>query len=293
MINQNFGQFAYFGSSRLSIIVLNRLLEKNIKPTIIITTVDKLVGRKQVLTPNIVKIWANENNIPVLTPEKLNEDFINNFEKICIKEKIDYFLVASYNKIIPKKLVEMPRFGILNIHPSLLPKYRGPSPLGSAILADDKNTGVTIMKIDNEMDHGPIIATTEVNIEEWMIYEDYEEMMAKIGADLFTNTISDYLSGKIIPKEQDHSKASYTKKFEKEDGLILLNDDQRKNWLKYLAFHSWPQVYFILKNNGREIRVKVTDAKFENNKFIPLKVIPEGSKEMTFEAFKNGYKLDF
>lgn len=292
-MNQNFGQFAYFGSSRLSVIVLDRLLEKNIKPNIIITTVDKLVGRKQILTPNVVKVWANEHNIPVLTPEKLNEDFVNNFEQICKKENINYFLVASYNKIIPKRLVEMPQFGILNIHPSLLPKYRGASPLGSAILADDKNTGVTIMKIDNEMDHGPIIAIKEVKIDEWIIYEDYEEMMAKIGADLFTKIIPEYLSGKIVPQEQDHQRASYTKKFEKEDGLISLHDDQRKNWLKYLAFHSWPQVYFILKNNDREIRVKITDAKFENDKFIPLKVVPEGSKEMTFESFRNGYKLDF
>ena len=94
-MNQNFGQFAYFGSSRLSVIVLDRLLEKNIKPNIIITTVDKLVGRKQILTPNVVKVWANEHNIPVLTPEKLNEDFVNNFEQICKKENINYFLVAS------------------------------------------------------------------------------------------------------------------------------------------------------------------------------------------------------
>ena len=292
-MEQNFGKFAYFGSSRLSVIVLDRLLEKNIKPNIIVTTVDKLVGRKQILTPNVVKVWANEHNIPVLDPEKLNDEFIDKFEQICKTENIEYFLVASYNKIIPKKLVEMPKFGILNIHPSLLPKYRGPSPLGSAILADDKNTGDTIMKIDNEMDHGPIVAVKEVHIEEWMIYEDYEEMMAKIGADLFTDNISDYLSGKIIPEEQDHTKASYTKKFEKEDGLISLQDEQRKNWLKYLAFHSWPQVYFILKNNEKEMRIKITEAKFENYKFIPLKVIPEGSKEMTFEAFKNGYKLDY
>lgn len=292
-MEQNFGKFAYFGSSRLSVIVLDRLLEKNIKPNIIVTTVDKLVGRKQILTPNVVKVWANEHNIPVLDPEKLNDEFIDKFEQICKTENIEYFLVASYNKIIPKKLVEMPKFGILNIHPSLLPKYRGPSPLGSAILADDKNTGVTIMKIDNEMDHGPIVAVKEVHIEEWMIYEDYEEMMAKIGADLFTDNISDYLSGKIIPEEQDHTKASYTKKFEKEGGLISLQDEQRINWLKYLAFHSWPQVYFILKNNEKEMRIKITEAKFENYKFIPLKVIPEGSKEMTFEAFKNGYKLDY
>jgi methionyl-tRNA formyltransferase len=292
-MEQNFGKFAYFGSSRLSVIVLDRLLKKNIKPNIIVTTVDKLVGRKQILTPNVVKVWANEHNIPVLDPEKLNDGFIDKFEQICKTENIEYFLVASYNKIIPKKLVEMPKFGILNIHPSLLPKYRGPSPLGSAILADDKNTGVTIMKIDNEMDHGPIVAVKEVHIEEWMIYEDYEEMMAKIGADLFTDNISDYLSGKIIPEEQDHTEASYTKKFEKEDGLISLQDEQRKNWLKYLAFHSWPQVYFILKNNEKEMRIKITEAKFENDKFIPLKVIPEGSKEMTFEAFKNGYKLDY
>ena len=282
-------KFAFFGSSKLSTIVLDELYKQNIVPSIVITTIDKPVGRKQILTPNIVKTWALDHKIPVLDPIKLNEEFITKFEEICKKEQVEIYLVASYSKIIPKKLVDLPQKGIVNIHPSLLPKYRGPSPLGSAILNDDKHTGVCLMKMDEEMDHGPIIACKEVEIDEWPVYEIYEENMAKIGAQLFIENLEKYFNGEIKTQNQDHTKATFTKKFEKSDGQIDLNDKPRNNWLKYCAFHEWPKTFFIHKHNNSEIRIKITDASFENGNFVIKKVIPEGSKEMTFDEFKRGY----
>ena len=283
-------KFAYFGSSRLSVIVLDELNSLGYVPSVIVTTIDKPVGRKQILTPNEVKVWGTNHNILVLDPAKLNDEFINNFKGLCQKDQIEVYLVASYSKIIPKALVNLPQKGILNIHPSLLPKYRGPSPLGSAILNDDKETGVCLMKIDEEMDHGPIVSCEKVHIDEWPVYEDYEEMMAKIGANLFAQNIEKYMRSEINLVEQNHSEASYTKKFTKDDGKIDLSATPRQNWLKYCAFHQWPQIYFIWKNKDRETRVKITDAIYSDDKFIIKKVIPEGSNEMDYEDFLRGYR---
>ncbi|MDQ2933359.1 MAG: methionyl-tRNA formyltransferase, partial [bacterium] len=132
-------RFAFFGSSRFSILVLNDFERAGYIPVCVVTTPDKPQGRKLVITPNVVKTWAVERNIAVYDPAKLDEEFIEKLKK----EVCDVFIVASYGKIIPALIIDLPRRKTLNIHPSLLPKYRGASPLQSAILDDAKATGVT------------------------------------------------------------------------------------------------------------------------------------------------------
>lgn len=320
--------FIFFGSSRLSVIVLDELSRLGLTPSLIITTANKPVGRSQTITPNIVKQWATEKKIPCLSPEKLDEEFVAALKKEMKKlngtgvygdgasvsetgtkqagkgevvsgaingsanngaEANLLFLVASFGKIIPNEIVNLPSKGTLNIHPSLLPKYRGPSPLPSVMLADDKQTGITIMKMDKEMDHGPIIAQKNITVTEWPTYEDFEEMMAKEGAELFAEILPKWLANEIKPVEQDHSVATYTKKITKADGLIDLASDPYMNFRKIQAFHEWPKAYFFLKHNGRDIRVKVTEATYEDGKLIVKKVIPEGAKEMAYEDFERGY----
>ena len=272
--------FTYFGSSRLSVIVLDELLKLNLKPGLIVTTPDKPQGRKLEIKPNIVKEWAIEHSIP----------FITDLKEIP-KENNELFIVASYGKIIPNEIIELPKHKTLNIHPSLLPQYRGASPLPTAILEDTKLTGVTIMQLDREMDHGPIVAQKTVEILSWPTYEEFEEMMAVLGARLLANILPDWITGKINPTEQDHSKATYTKKINKEDGLIDLKDpDQYKIFRKIQAYHEWPVAYFFIEHAGKQMRVKITEAKFDGSLIIK-KVIPEGKKEMTFESFKQGYKI--
>lgn len=278
--------FAFFGSSRLSIIVLDELKKLGLTPTFIITTPDKPQGRKLTMTPNVVKSWAAENSIEVLDPQKIDASFLT----ILKSKPVDVFVVASYGKLFPEELLYIPRRQTLNIHPSLLPQYRGASPLPTAMLDDTKRTGVSIMRLDKEMDHGPLVAQKETIISEWPTYEDFEERMAREGAQLLASILQDWVSGKIEEKEQDHAAATYTKKIVKEDALIDLSSDPYLNFRKIQAYHEWPQAYFLIDRADRSLRVKVTSASFKNGALTIEKVIPEGSKEMSYKDFASGYQ---
>jgi len=292
-------KFAFFGSSRLSVIVLDELEKAGLIPTCIVTTPDKPKGRKLTVTPNVVKEWAMKKKIRIYDPAKLDSAFI----EMLRNEACDVFIVASYGKIIPKAIINLPPHKTLNIHPSLLPQYRGPSPLPSAMLDDAKRTGVTIIRLDEQMDHGPIVAQEEVVIDEWPTYKDFEDMMARKGAQLLARVLPDWVAGKIKEVEQDHSKATYTKKITKEDGLLdhealydaMDSGNAYAAFRKIQAFHEWPQAYFFIKHDGKKIRVKVTKASFKKDplnktgKLIIEKVIPEGKKEMSYEDFARGY----
>lgn len=276
-------RFVFFGSSRLSVIVLDELAKVGLYPQAIVTTPDKPQGRKLILTPNVVKTWATQNDNPTRVHDfsKLDQEA----ENILKQEKAEVFIVASYGKIIPAPIIDIPPGKTLNIHPSLLPRYRGASPLQQAILDDTKKTGVTIMQMDELMDHGPIVAQKEIVVNEWPAYEDFEEMMAKEGTSLLLEILPAWLDGKISTKEQDHSLATKTRKFTKEDGLIHVSDFKTDPYLvfrKIQAFHNWPQAYFFINRAGKDLRVKITAADFKNGRLIIEKVIPEGSREMSY-----------
>ena len=148
-------KYAFFGSSQMSIYVLDELVKAGFSPALVVTTPDKPRGRGLTLTPNVVKTWATEHNLPVLDDQtKLAGDF-------------DTFVVASYGRILPSDIVFRPKHKTLNVHPSLLPKYRGAAPLPTAMLKDEKRTGVSIMRLDEKMDHGPIVAQKEFVIDVW------------------------------------------------------------------------------------------------------------------------------
>ena len=278
-------RFVFFGSSRLSVIVLDELKELGLIPAAIGTTPDKPQGRKLVMTPNVVKTWAIENSISCLDVAKLDDAAAAVLKEI----PADVFIVASYGKIMPARILDIPARGSLNVHPSLLPKYRGPSPLPTAILDDAKATGVTIMQMDAEMDHGPIVAQKPVTVNEWPVYEDFEEMMAREGARLLAGILPDWIAEKITPHEQDHSAATYTRKYTKEDGLLDLSADPYQNFRKIQAFHEWPQAYYFVAHRGKDIRIKVTAASFQSGKLTIEKVIPEGGREMAYADFIQGY----
>ena len=281
--------FAFFGSSQLSVYVLEELKRAGYIPKTIVTTPDKPQGRKLIITPTVVKTWAQRNLDPhtlIYSPEKLDVQFT----EILKKESYDLFIVASYGKIIPDEVINIPTHKTLNVHPSLLPKYRGATPLQSAMLDDTKNTGVTIMCIDAKMDHGPIVAQKEISVTEWSTYEVFEEMMARTGGALLAEIIPRWISGTITAREQDHTQATFTKKIIKEDGLLNLTDDPYLNFRKIQAYHEWPKGFFMIEHAGKSIRVKVTSASFKENTLIIEKVIPEGGKEMSYKDFQSGYR---
>lgn len=284
-------KFAFFGSSQLSVIVLDEMEKAGVVPSCIVTTPDKPQGRKLILTPNVVKDWATKRNITVYdwgNLKKTDDQGLTPADQLK-KESCEIFIVASYGKIIPTEIVNMAPKKMLNIHPSLLPIYRGPSPLPTAILNDTKHTGITIMRVDEMMDHGPIVAVKEIEIKEWPTYEEFEEFMAREGAQLLIDILPDWIAGNIKETDQDDSKATYTKKIIKEDGLINLGDDPYLNFRKIQAYHEWPQAYFILNHKGDDLRIKITKASFKSGKLLIEKVIPEGGKEMDYGDFIRGY----
>jgi methionyl-tRNA formyltransferase len=284
--------FIFFGSSQMSIYVLDELEKAGLTPSAVVTTPDKPVGRKQVMTPTPVKEWAVARNIKVYDPATLKGSDPAGAATVeeLKKSDADVFIVASYGKLIPSEVLSIPPHQTLNVHPSLLPQYRGASPLQSAILDDAKDTGVTVMRIDEQMDHGPIVAQKKIHVEQWPTYGAFEEMMAREGGKLLAEILPQWIAGSIQEREQDHSAATHSRKFIKEDGEISLDADPYVTYRKIQAFHTWPGTYFFIDKNGTRMRVKITAASFSNNKLTIEKVIPEGGKEMSYQDFVRGYQ---
>ncbi len=266
-------KIAFFGTPELTMTLLYSLKSANMLPSLVVTTPDKPKGRKLILTPPPAKVWAQMNGVPCLQPEKLNEDFI----KKMSAEKFDVFVVAAYGKIFPEKLISTPKYGTLNIHYSLLPKYRGATPVEAAILNGDDETGVSIQKMQFKLDTGPILASEKLPIPKDITAPDLRDVLNVIAARILPDTIQKYVLGEITPKPQDEKSATNCKKIEKEDGLIDPKGDAITNYRKFRAYFSWPRTYFF--DGG--FRVIVSDAKLENGVFKIKKIIPEGKKEKT------------
>ncbi len=204
----------------------------------------------------------------------------------------DFFLVASFAKILKKEIISIAKRGTVGVHPSLLPKYRGASPIQSALLNNEKETGTTLFLIDEKVDHGPTIGSGKLKIKDGDNYTSLIENLAELSADLVLNLIPKWLNNEIHPKIQSESKATYTKKFAADDAAVDLKMDSPENiWLKIRALNPEPGVFTILKlKNGKDLRLKLLEADFQKNSLILKKVQPEGKKIMEFKDFLNGYE---
>ncbi len=276
---------AFFGTPYFSVFPLEALIEAGLAPELVVTIQDKPAGRGLFPRSSPIKTWAQEHDIPVITPEKLTTE--DPEAKKLFEQKWDVFVVAGYGKLLPKTILSLPKQGTLNIHPSLLPKYRGPSPIETQILSDEPAVGVSIILLDEETDHGPVLAQESIQKkEEPFKRSELEKLLWKTGAGLLTDTLLPYISKKINPVPQQHSEATFTKKIEKEDGLSDLAGEPYANYLKFCAYEGWPGTYFFTKRKGKNIRVKITDATYTDQKlFEPLRVIPEGKREMKYSDF--------
>lgn len=275
-------KIAFFGSGEFSIFVLDEMEKEGLLPSLMVCAEDKPKGRGLTLTKPVTKIWAEKRKIECFQPKKLENC---DLEKLKNKN-FDIFIVVAYGKIIPKKIYDMPKYKTLNVHPSLLPKYRGASPIQTTILNDDKDVGVTIIQIDEKMDNGPIIAKEKIEIVNWPPRRnELEKILAETGGKLISKIIPLWIQNKIPTEKQNDNNATYSKIISKEDGLIDINGDMYKNFLKYQALYGWPGTYFFTQKNTKKIRVLIKEAEFIENKFIIKKVVPEGKKEMNYSDF--------
>ena len=281
MIDNKNLKIALFGTPSFAVQVFDELHKNGITPQLVVTQPDKPAGRRLVLTPPPVKNWAIEQGINLEQPSKLDDEFIS----LLKKQDWDLFIVAAYGLIIPQSVLDIPKHGTLNIHPSLLPRHRGATPLQQAIL-DDNETGVTIMVMDAKMDHGDILVQEKTEVPGWPpSLPELDSITALQGARLIIENLEGYLTGtsKVVP--QDHDKATFTTKITKKDGLIDLTKPAEENFRKIQAYANWPRTYFFKERNGKEIRVIITSAKLTNGELEILRVVPEGKKEMDYYDF--------
>ncbi|HET8574583.1 MAG TPA: methionyl-tRNA formyltransferase [Candidatus Paceibacterota bacterium] len=275
-------RYIFFGTPKFSAMVLEAMKMRGFLPSLIVTAPDKPKGRKMLLTPPEAKVWAEENNIPFLQPPSPKDAVLS---QALGQEHWDFFVVASYGKILPKVILEIPEKGVLNIHPSLLPKLRGASPIHQAILEEDE-TGVSIMLMDAEMDHGDVLAQRKFSGNFPAPFSEMEKSLADLGADMLCEVIPRWVNGEISPTPQNHTEATFSPKIIKEDAHLDLNDPAEKNYRKILAFEVWPKPFFFARKNNKEIRVIVKKAELQNGELVLKSVLPEGRNEMTYEQFQ-------
>ncbi len=267
----------------------------------VVTQPDKPAGRKGELRSPAVKEAASDLGFKILQPETIrSSDFIKELEDLAV----DVIVVAAYGKILPQKLLDVPKHGAVNVHGSFLPKYRGASPITQAIIDGEKKTGATIMKMSEGMDEGPIIGLSEaVKIEPTDTTDSLLKKVAVVGAKALIGFLADYLEGKITPKAQRKAAATHVQLIAKEDGLIDWTEDEVVIERKIRAYQPWPEAY--TNWNGKMIKIldgQVVDdvenvkgmvAKINKKLFIGKLQVNllqlEGKKPFSGEAFLAGY----
>ncbi len=267
-----FPPLVFFGTPDFAVPVLNAL-QKNYQVAAIVTAPDKPVGRHRTLTPSPVA-QAAPTQIPLLKPKQLGNETIQQLQNL----KPGLFIVAAYGKIIPQELLDIPALGALNIHPSLLPKYRGPSPVQNAILNGDNKTGVTIIKMDAQMDHGPIVSAKEYRLSQSDNYLTLGNKLFQTGAKDLLAILPDFINGKTAPQPQNHAETTYTKIITKENGFFDINNPPSTEKLDRMvrAFYPWPTAWTRWNN-------KVV-------KFLPGTLVQiEGKKPVPLKDFLNGH----
>jgi len=252
-------RIVFMGTPEFGAVILEKLGQSEFKPILVVTETDKPVGRKQIrtgaVTPPPVKVIAQKYSIPIEQPER-----IENLKLKIENLKPDLIIVAAYGQIIPKDILDIPRYRCINVHPSLLPKYRGPSPIQHAILNGDEETGVTIMLVNEKIDSGPILSNTKYKMSTVhtqqntkYTYTELSKELAEVGAKLLINTIPQWLKGEIKPRPQDESKATYTKILIKEDGKIDWQKSAEQIERQIRAFSPWPGTFAFL--DGEKLKI--------------------------------------
>ncbi|GMR18903.1 MAG: methionyl-tRNA formyltransferase [Patescibacteria group bacterium] len=289
----------FFGTPAFGRIILQILLDAKFKISAVVTQPDRPAGRKQKRNPSHVKALAKEHRITAFSPASKSE--LSALDAKLSTLKPDLFVVASYGLIIPKEILDIPLRGSLNVHPSLLPKYRGPSPIQAAILNGDKETGATIMLLDEEMDHGPLLAQEKIALAADETTPTLTGKLAILGGNLLVKTILEYWNGRITPQPQDHAQATVTKLIRRENGKISWGMSNEQIEQMFRAYTPWPGVWTTVGEMAdqldqelrspkhKDLKLKLLEAHLENGVISLDRVQVEGRKPIHFTDFVKGY----
>ena len=275
-------KITFFGTSSFAVPALKALHEAGHEVAGLVTMPDQPTGRKHLVTAPPVKEIAKELELPIFQPESLKSDeFFDEFKSWDCHLAV----VASYGNIIPERYLNHPRHGFINIHPSLLPRHRGPSPIQTAIMNGDDVMGVTIMKLDKGMDTGPLLAQIKFHPAKDETYTEIHDKLGALGAELLIETIPEYIAGRLEPQTQDESQATITKLLIRDDGRLDWSRPARELYNQIRAFNPEPGTWTTWQ--GKTLNIK--SATLENNKLQIKTLQLEGKKETTFKDFLNGY----
>lgn len=295
----------FFGGGTFAVPALEKLA-KAFEISLVITNPKKSAGRKQISEPSAVEIEAKKLGLNVAVVENFDNKSINEIKTI----NPSFFVIVDYGKIIPRELLDIPPKGAINVHPSELPKYRGASPLQTAILNGEKETSFSIMLIDAKLDHGPVLAQKKAKILPDDTYGSLYKRLSEDYPEFLLETLKKYLSGEIEPLPQDDSRATFTKLLRREDGRIDWNKSAGEIERMVRAYHPWPGTFFVFnQKNTKLLRASVEHKNYSDKKSGELflapdkkiavkcnpgilildRVQPEGKRPMSGEEFARGY----
>lgn len=295
----------YMGTPDFAVPALEKLNDSEHEVVAVFTQPDKPRGRKMIMTPPDVKVCANRLGIPVYQPDTFRD---GKALEIIESYAPDVIVVAAYGKILPKPVLDAPKYGCVNIHGSLLPKYRGAAPIQQSVLNGDKITGVTTMLMDVGMDTGDILMTEETEIGENETSGELFDRLAQLGGDLLLKTLSALEKGEITPEKQDEALATHTSKIDKSYCPIDFSKSANEVHNKVRGLNPWPVA--VTEIDGKNVKIYSTRlcnksgvsgtilcvkpfvvACGENSVEI-LELQPEGKKRMSASAFAAGHKLN-
>ena len=302
-------KIVFMGTPEIAALCLKKLIDDGKNISAVITREDKPRGRGNVMTPTAVKVLALEKGIPVYTPKTLRDE---EFSDLLSELAPDLIVVVAYGKILPKNVLEFPKYGCINLHVSLLPKYRGAAPMQRAIMNGEKETGVTVMYMNEGLDTGDIIRCESFPISEEDDFESVHDKSAEIGARLLSDTVEEIFAGNVTVTKQDDALATYAEKVEKEDCKTDFTLDAETVSARARGVTPIPGAFAYL--NGKKLKiakVKAVPGKGRAGEVIELStvgdgyitvacgsgalqigyVIPEGKGKMTAGDFARGRKI--
>lgn len=258
----------FMGTGNFAGVILKFLISSPYKIISVFTQPEKKAGRQGLWKPSEVKKIALLKKLTVFEPEKFTPDVV---KKLKVR-KPDLIVLADYGKILPKEILSAPRLGALNVHASLLPKFRGPSPIQNALLQGEKETGATIMLMNEKVDAGDILNQKRIKIKPKETYSQLLSGLANLSGPLLLDTLGLWIKKKIKPRAQDESQATFCQLIEREDGKVIWDNEASAIYNQFRAFCSWPGLFTYWENNGKNLRLKLNQIRWAKTDPVQCRV---------------------